>query len=80
MRHHYGCIVMSKPVDAWRADRDFLLRPRRPLRVAFRRNAAGEWVLRDMTDAALLQLPCIGVEVAMADVFDGVAPDAAGAG
>lgn len=42
---------------------------------AFRCNAAGEWVLHDMTDAPALQLPCIGVEVAMADVFDGVTPD-----
>jgi hypothetical protein len=33
-----------------------------------------------MTDAPVLQLPCIGVEVAMADVFDGVASDAAAAG
>lgn len=47
---------------------------------AFRCNAAGEWVVHDMTDAPALQLPCIGVEVVMADVFDGVASDAAAAG
>lgn len=41
---------------------------------AFRRNAAGEWVLHDMTDAAVLCLPCIEAECAMEDVFDGVEP------
>jgi len=41
---------------------------------AFRRNAAGEWVLHDMTDDTVLRLPCIEVEVAMEDVFDGVEP------
>lgn len=43
---------------------------------SFRRNAADEWVLHDMTDEALLQLPCIEAELAMTDLFDGVDPAA----
>lgn len=43
----------------------------------FRRSAAGEWVLHDMTGAAALELPCIGAVIAMGDVFDGVEPGAA---
>jgi Uma2 family endonuclease len=45
---------------------------------AFRRNASGEWVLHDMSDAPVLHLASIEADVAMADVFDGVEP-AAGA-
>lgn len=41
---------------------------------AFRRNAADEWVLHDMTDTAELALPCIDTSVPMADLFDGVEP------
>lgn len=45
---------------------------------AFRRNSVGEWVLHDMTDAAVLHLASIEADVAMADVFDGVEPTAEG--
>jgi Uma2 family endonuclease len=43
---------------------------------AFRRTADGQWVLHDMTDAEMLVLPCIDVELPMAEVFDGVEPAA----
>jgi Uma2 family endonuclease len=39
---------------------------------AFRRNAADEWVLHDMTDTEALVLPCIDARVPLAEVFDGV--------
>ena len=41
---------------------------------AFRRNAAGEWVLHDMSDEPALVLPCIEASVPMAEVFDGIDP------
>jgi len=41
---------------------------------AFRRNAAGDWVLHDMSEDATLLLPCIEASVPMAEVFDGVDP------
>jgi Uma2 family endonuclease len=44
---------------------------------AFRRNAAGEWVLHDMSDGPALVLPCIDASVPMAEVFEGVDPPAA---
>lgn len=45
---------------------------------AFRRNPAGEWVLHDMTDAAVLHLASIAADVAMTEVFEGVEPAEAG--
>jgi len=39
---------------------------------AFRRNAAGEWVLHDMSDEPAMLLPCIEASVLMTEVFDGV--------
>ena len=41
---------------------------------AFRRNAAGEWVLHDMSEGPALALPCIDASVPMTEVFDGVDP------
>lgn len=41
---------------------------------AFRRNAADEWVLHDMTDSDALVLPCIDATIPMAEIFDGVDP------
>jgi Uma2 family endonuclease len=46
---------------------------------AFRRNAAGEWVLHDMSDGSALVLPCIEASVPMAEVFEGVDPLPSGA-
>ena len=41
---------------------------------AFRRNAAAEWVLHDMSDGPALVLPCIEASVPMSEVFDGIGP------
>jgi Uma2 family endonuclease len=46
---------------------------------AFRRNAQDQWVLFDMSEDPVLELPCIGASVRMSDVFDGVDPPAAAA-
>ncbi len=43
---------------------------------AFRRTADGQWMLHDMTDAPVLALACIDVEVPMMELFDGVEPAA----
>ena len=43
---------------------------------AFRRNAACEWVLHDMSDGPALVLPCIEASVPMSEVFDGIDPPA----
>ena len=47
--------------DTWRID-------------AFRRNEIGQWVLFDMSNAPLLEVPSVGVSVPVAGVFDGVDP------
>ena len=47
--------------DTWRID-------------AFRRNEQGQWVLFDMSNAPLLEVPSVGVSVPVAGVFDGVDP------
>jgi len=44
---------------------------------AFHRNAAGDWVLRDMSEDATLAMPCLAARIAMADVFAGLEPPAA---
>jgi Uma2 family endonuclease len=41
---------------------------------AFRRNADGQWMLVDMNEAQVLDLPAIGVRVPFAEVFDGIGP------
>jgi len=41
---------------------------------AFRRNAAGEWVLHHMSDGPALGLPFIEASVPMSEVFDGLDP------
>jgi len=41
---------------------------------AFRRNAAGEWVLHDMSDDEVLVATSLGLSVPMADVFAGIDP------
>jgi Uma2 family endonuclease len=41
---------------------------------AFRRNAAQEWVLHDMSDAATLDSPCIAARVPLVEVFAGIDP------
>ena len=43
---------------------------------AFRRNAAGEWVLHDMSDGPALVLPCIEASVPISEVFDSIDPPA----
>ena len=43
---------------------------------AFRRGSDDLWVLHDMSETAVLQLPALGVEIALAEVFDGVDPAA----
>ncbi|MBI3156499.1 MAG: Uma2 family endonuclease, partial [Burkholderiales bacterium] len=42
----------------------------------FRVGADGLWVLHDMSERDTLSLASLGCEVPMADVFDGVDPDA----
>ena len=42
----------------------------------YRRTADGEWMLVDMNDAQVLDLPAIGLRVRFADVFDGIGPPA----
>ena len=44
---------------------------------AFRRNAEGQWVLHDMSDAPVFEVASIGCSVPMDQVFDGVDPSAA---
>ncbi len=46
---------------------------------AFCRNAASEWVLRDMSDDLGMEASSLGCAVSMADVFAGVDPPAEGA-
>jgi Uma2 family endonuclease len=41
---------------------------------AFRRNAHGEWMLVDMNDAQVLDVPAFGLRVPFAEVFDGIGP------
>jgi Uma2 family endonuclease len=41
---------------------------------AFRRNAASEWVLHDMSDGATLEVASIDAHVPLAEVFDGMDP------
>jgi Uma2 family endonuclease len=43
---------------------------------SFRLGAEGQWVFHDMSDDSQLQLPSIGVEVELAEVFDGIEPAA----
>lgn len=43
----------------------------------FRRNAAGQWVLHDMSDGPSLEAASIGASMTLADVFDGVQPSPA---
>jgi Uma2 family endonuclease len=39
---------------------------------SFRLGTEGQWVFHDMSDGSHLQLPSLGVEVALAEVFDGI--------
>jgi Uma2 family endonuclease len=41
---------------------------------AFRRDALGQWVLHDMSEAQAVELPSVDLRVSMADLFDGVDP------
>lgn len=79
--------VLSSTTQAWDRSRNFALYCRLPsLREvvlvdpdthdvqAFRRSDSDQWVLHDMTEDAVLRLPCIEAEVAMVEVFDGVEP------
>lgn len=43
----------------------------------FRRNAQGQWVLHDMSEAPALEAASVGCTVPLAQVFDGVDPPAA---
>jgi Uma2 family endonuclease len=54
--------------------REYLLVDPETQRVeAFRRMATQQWVLDDMSEAATLQVPALGVAFAMSDVFAGMA-------
>jgi Uma2 family endonuclease len=41
---------------------------------AFRRDAAGQWVIHDMSEGPAMEAASIGCSIAMAAVFDGVDP------
>jgi len=41
---------------------------------AFRRNAEDQWVFHDMSDGEAMAVPCLGLEVPLAQVFDGIEP------
>lgn len=43
---------------------------------AFRRNTRDEWVLNDMSEGDALEMPSVGVHIALDDVFDGTLPPA----
>lgn len=40
----------------------------------FRRDAAGQWVLHDMSDGEVLDAASVGAKVPLAEVFDGIDP------
>jgi Uma2 family endonuclease len=44
---------------------------------AFRRNAEDQWVFHDMSQDDAMALPCLGLSVPLAQVFDGIEPPAA---
>jgi Uma2 family endonuclease len=79
--------VLSPTTQAWDRSRKFVLYRRLPsLREvvlvdpdtrdvqAFRRSDSDQWVLHDITEDAVLRLPCTEAEVAMVDAFGGVEP------
>jgi hypothetical protein len=41
---------------------------------AFRRNPDGAWMLVDMNESQVLDVPAIGLRVPFAEVFDGIGP------
>ncbi len=43
---------------------------------AFRRNADDQWVFHDMSQDEAMAVPCLGLSVPLAQVFDGVEPPA----
>lgn len=44
----------------------------------FRRNEQDQWVFHDMSQDAALTVPCLGLVVPLAQVFDGIEPPPAG--
>jgi Uma2 family endonuclease len=41
---------------------------------AFRRNAEDQWVFHDMSEDEAMAVPCLGLSVPLAQVFDGIEP------
>lgn len=44
---------------------------------ALRRNAQDQWVFHDMSQDEVMAAPCLGLEIPLAQVFDGIEPPAA---
>ncbi len=43
---------------------------------AFRRDADDQWIFHDMSDDEAMTVPCLGLNIPLAQVFDGVEPPA----